>query len=68
MPRLERGWNSGFPSENATNVKIQERFLLPIDVKPLQRPGALPGKSRRSDLRRRDGGAPCHSGVTAGVT
>ena len=26
---------SGFPSENATNAKMLERFLSPVDVKPL---------------------------------
>jgi hypothetical protein len=27
---------SGFPSENATNAKMLERFLFPVSVKPLQ--------------------------------
>jgi hypothetical protein len=26
---------SGFPSENATNAKMLERFLSPVCVKPL---------------------------------
>jgi hypothetical protein len=25
----------GFPSENATNATMQDRFLLPVRVKPL---------------------------------
>jgi hypothetical protein len=27
---------SGFPSKNATNAKMLERFLFPVSVKPLQ--------------------------------
>jgi hypothetical protein len=26
---------SGFPSENASNAKMPERFLFPVSVKPL---------------------------------
>jgi hypothetical protein len=26
---------SGFPSDNATNAKMLERFLFPVSVKPL---------------------------------
>jgi hypothetical protein len=29
------GVESGFPSENATNAKMPERFLSPIYAKPL---------------------------------
>src|SRR5258707_3102782 len=36
MSPARSGLESGFPSGNATNAKMLERFLFPVSVKPLQ--------------------------------